>query len=73
MDALKALDMVIVDTEGGKPGIVREVLPAGGLMIELVNEKGRADEWMPAQVRKVTVKEAGEAAKKFLKLFTGVK
>lgn len=58
--------LVIVATDGGKPGEVRYVCPDGYVGVALVNERGRVDEWPPAMVRPATPAEAASAAAKFL-------
>jgi hypothetical protein len=63
---MKTGDLVIVATEGGKPGEVAYVCADGMIGVKLVNEGGRIDEWNPVQVQPATPQEAAEAAKKFL-------
>lgn len=58
--------LVIVSTEGGKPGEVREISRDGMIGVALVNEHGRVDLWQPSQVRAVSAAEAAKAAAKFV-------
>lgn len=62
-------EMVIVATEGGKPGVVKEIAPDGMIGVALVNEHGRVDLWHPSQVRAVSATEAASAARKFMTNF----
>lgn len=63
---IKMDSLVIVATEGGKPGIVKYITASGTYGVALVNEKGRIDEWHPTQVRACTTKEAAKASLKFV-------
>ncbi len=63
---MKTGDLVIVATEGGKPGQVAYVCDDGRIGVALVNERGRVDEWHPTQVRPATPAEAAAEAAKFL-------
>lgn len=65
---MKAGDMVIVATEGGKPGIVRHVCRDGYVAVRLLNERGLWHEWPAAMVRPATPAECVGAATKFLPL-----
>lgn len=65
---LKTGDLVMVDTDGGKPGMVTHVCRDGMIGVSLVNEGRRVDEWHPTQVRPVSPKEAAAAAMKFVKV-----
>jgi hypothetical protein len=60
-------ELVKVATEGGKPGIVREIATDGMIGVALVNEKGRVDLWQPSQVTIITPSEAARLALKFVR------
>lgn len=62
---MKTGQLVIVATEGGKPGEVKYVCADGMIGVALVGERGRVDEWNPSQVKSVGPKEAAKAATKF--------
>lgn len=60
-------NLVIVDTEGGKPGQVRG-FDGGMVLVSLANEKGRMDSWNVSQIRVVDSKEAAKASLRFVSL-----
>lgn len=65
---LKAGDLVMVATEGGKPGVVAYATADGYYGVGLVAEGGRTDEWPAAMVTACTAREAATAAVRFVTL-----
>jgi hypothetical protein len=66
MSILMPGSLVIVATEGGKPGTVKHVTTDGYVAVLLVNEGRAWHEWPADMVKAATPKEAAEASRKFL-------